>query len=159
VSRKAVLAICAAALVLTPATAHAAKVHFAGTIRNDPAGSVGFDVFGKRTKKGFVPRSIAALTVTTSYSCFKPGNNTTTLRSDLFSQIGPMRVSRKGLFSGQHVPPATSDPHSYFSGEFAPRKGTFSGTFFAYEGIGGQPNYCATYQEIVWGAKPTSRLH
>jgi hypothetical protein len=157
--RRPILAAGIAALFLVPASAQGARVHFVGRVKGDPNGGITFDALGRRTTKGFVPRKIVNLAATMTYYCNpSPGVFTNSLRSDLFSQIGPVKVSVKGLFKGRHAPPAPTDPHAFFSGAF--ESGTASGKIFAYEGnyAHSTPPYCLT-NNTTWSAKPTSKLH
>jgi hypothetical protein len=160
--RHTLLAVGVVSILLLPAGAQGARVRFVGRVKGDPNGGISFDALGKRTRKGFVPGKIVNLAATMTYYCSpSPGVNTNSLRSDLFSQIGPVKVSVKGLFKGNHVPPAPTDPHAYVSGAF--ENGTAIGKIYAYEGNYAQSNptmppYCFT-NNTTWSAKPTSKLH
>jgi hypothetical protein len=138
----------AAALLLAPAAARASKVPYTGRSTRDAATVISFEAVGQKTigRHGVVvPKKVTSISVTNVfYECGGPGiPSTGSLRSDLpFSSIGPLKVNKRGSFSGTGSPPGLAGGRFSITGSF--RKGRTSGSFLGTEGPSGAGVSCTT---------------
>jgi hypothetical protein len=146
--RRYPLILIATALLLTPAVARASKVPYTGRSTRDAATVISFEAVGQRKigRHGVVvPKKVTNIAVTNVfYQCGGPGiPSTGTLRSDLpFSSIGPLKVDKRGSFSGTGSPPGVAGGRFSITGSF--RKGRASGSFVGSEGPSAAGLTCTT---------------